>query len=503
MSTSMSPSWLPRPLEYAGSGRLLCGQNGGKTDAPSQLRSRYSGETFGPRPLERQLWGQHSPLPGACGTGSSAPKAVRPRGHEKSGGFALKRTFAIPLPGAGACRRPAAIKQRCGGTNALSMICWKHGVPRSQMSATPDSTIADSSRTIADLRRKLAECEAERDAALAREAATTEVLGVINSSPGGLAPVFDAMLERAMRLCGAAFGVFAIFDEEHYQVVATNGLPLELAEFVRQAVRIHAGSMPDHLRRGENTIQVPDITALGSELRTPGLVAMIELGKARTAVWVALRKDGVAQGFIGVYRQDVRPFSDNQIALLQNFAAQTVIAMENARFIIETREALEQQTATAEVLRTIANSPADAESALDTIAQVTSRLFDASNVNIRRLDADILRYAATFGLGAAEFRARAPEAPLDPRSLPGSAIIEKRQISIDDVRDPVVLERFPSAALIGPSRTRVATPLLREGQAIGAIITQPHRLFEDRVKYGREITGRGIDDMKNFSGYTQ
>ena len=150
------------------------------------------------------------------------------------------------------------------------------------MSATPDSTLADSSRTIADLRRKLAECEAERDAALAREAATTEVLGVINSSPGGLAPVFDAMLERAMRLCGAAFGVFAIFDEEHYQVVATNGLPLELAEFVRQAVRIDAGSMPDHLRRGENTIQVPDITALGSELRTPGLVAMIELGKART-----------------------------------------------------------------------------------------------------------------------------------------------------------------------------------------------------------------------------
>ena len=131
------------------------------------------------------------------------------------------------------------------------------------MSATPDSTLADSSRTIADLRRKLAECEAERDAALAREAATTEVLGVINSSPGDLAPVFDAMLERAMRLCWAAFGVFAIFEEEHYQVVATNGLPRGLAEFVRQAVRIHPGSMPDRLRHGENTIQVPDITALG------------------------------------------------------------------------------------------------------------------------------------------------------------------------------------------------------------------------------------------------
>src|SRR5215469_16305792 len=130
------------------------------------------------------------------------------------------------------------------------------------MSATPDRTLADSSRTSADLRDKLAECEAERDAALAREAATTEVLCVINSSPGDLAPVFDAMLERAMRLCGAAFGVFAIYDEEHYRVVAAHGVPLGLAEFVRKVVRIHPGSMPDRVRHGEDAIQVPDITAL-------------------------------------------------------------------------------------------------------------------------------------------------------------------------------------------------------------------------------------------------
>ena len=194
---------------------------------------------------------------------------------------------------------------------------------------------------------------AETREALDQQTATAEVLQVINSSPGDLPPVFGAMLEKAMRLCGAAFGVFAIYDEEHYRIVATHGLPLGLAEFVRKAIRIHPGSMPDRVRRGEDTIQVPDITALGSELRTPGLVAMIELGNARTTVWVALRKDGVAQGFIGVYRQEVRPFSDKQIALLQNFAAQAVIAMENARLITETREAVEQQTATAEVLQVI------------------------------------------------------------------------------------------------------------------------------------------------------
>ena len=178
--------------------------------------------------------------------------------------------------------------------------------------------------------------------ALEQQTATAEVLQVINSSPGDLAPVFDAMLEKAMRLCGAAFGVFAIYDDEHYRVVANHGVPLGLAEFVRQAVPIHSGSMPDRLRRGEDTIQVVDITALGSELRTPGLVAMIELGNARTAVWVALRKDGIAQGFFGVYRQEVRPFTEKQIALLQNFAAQAVVAMENARLLGELRQRTEE-----------------------------------------------------------------------------------------------------------------------------------------------------------------
>jgi PAS domain S-box-containing protein len=225
--------------------------------------------------------------------------------------------------------------------------------------------LADSQRIIASLRDELDECRGERDKAqrkldertterdeaLAQQTATAEVLQVINSSPGDLAPVFDATLEKAMRLCGADFGIFAIYDEEHYRIVATHGVPLGLAEFVRQAVRIHPGSMPDRLRRGADTIQVPDITALGSELRTPGLIAMIELGNARTAVWVALRKDGVAQGFIGVYRQEVRPFSDKQIALLRNFAAQAVIAMENARLLAELRQRTQELTRREAALR--------------------------------------------------------------------------------------------------------------------------------------------------------
>src|SRR6516165_2636810 len=179
----------------------------------------------------------------------------------------------------------------------------------------PDDTVTDLGQTEAALRRELAARTAERDAALAREAATAEVLGVINSSAGDLAPVFDAILEKALRLCEAAFGILLVREDF-----------------------VHFEDMTK-----EPAYQSGD----------PRQRAFVELGGTRTYVAVALRKDGRLVGTIGAYRREVRPFTDKQIALLQNFAAQAVIAMENARLLAETREALEQQTATAEVLQVI------------------------------------------------------------------------------------------------------------------------------------------------------
>jgi adenylate cyclase len=312
--------------------------------------------------------------------------------------------------------------------------------------------------------------------ALEQQTATAEVLQVINSSPGDLAPVFDAMLENAMRLCGAAFGVFAIYDEEHYRVVATHGVPLGLAEFVRQAVRIHPGSMPDRLRRGEDTIQVRDITALGSELRTPGLVAMIELGNARTAVWVALRKDGVAQGFFGVYRQEVRPFSDKQIGLLQNFAAQAVIAMENARLLTETRErtrdlqeSLEYQTATSDVLKVISQSDADLTYVLQTELDTAARLCAAGlgNIFLRRGDR-LQRMVSSLGL-TAENRADLDANPLavDAHSASGRAVLTGQVAQLADIAADPEYAHVPARA--AGIRTVLGVPLLRDGVPIGSM----------------------------------
>src|SRR3954462_5927227 len=205
----------------------------------------------------------------------------------------------------------------------------------------------------ADLQRRLAEVQrlldqrtaerdealAERDEALAQQAATAEMLQVINASPGDLQPVFDAMLEKALHLCEAAFGSLLRFDGQFFRRTAIRNFPPPLAER-NQPIPPFPGSALERLTRDEPFAMIEDITVDQiTRSGDPGRLAMTAVG-ARTAIWVALRKDDKLLCAFVAYRREVRPFSEKQIALLENFAAQAVIAMANARLLTETREAL-------------------------------------------------------------------------------------------------------------------------------------------------------------------
>src|SRR5262249_39059198 len=210
--------------------------------------------------------------------------------------------------------------------------------------------------------------------ALEQQTATAEVLQVINSSPGDLKPVFDAILEKAHSLCGAEYGVLFTYDAELFLTAAIHGAP---PAFPERQEGIHPGFGFTGLVRGERFLHIHDMVEDAAQRPDDPVPRRLVERAIRTQLAVPLRKDGRLLGIITAHRREVRPFSNKQIALLENFAAQAVIAMENARLLTETREALEQQTATAEVLQVINSSPGDLTPVFDTMLERAMHLCEA------------------------------------------------------------------------------------------------------------------------------
>jgi len=342
------------------------------------------------------------------------------------------------------------------------------------MSATPDSSLANPEQLIADLRRQLAEreaelaeCKAERDEALHRETATAEVLQVINSSPGDPAPVFDAMLEKAMRLCEATHGHVWRFDGEQLHAVSARG-DTRFIEWLQDhsPIRPIPGSAADRVVRGERLVHLTDRREEEAYRDDPVFRGLVDTSGVRASVSVALRKDETLLGMINVYRQEVRSFTEKQIALLENFAAQAVIAMENARLITEAREALEQQTAAAEVLQVINSSPGDLAPVFEAILDKAHTLCGAALGSLFLYDGELFHAAATYGY---------PE-DLAQRLRQGIVLFSTPQLLDDSVRwvhnpDLTLLDNPTARAVSGRGgvRTSLILPLRKDGRLLGAI----------------------------------
>ena len=236
---------------------------------------------------------------------------------------------------------------------------------------------------------------------LEQQTATADVLGVISSSPGDLKPVFATILDKALHLCEAAFGFVTTYDGERFERAAQQGVPDALAAYFGTGMdQPRLGDAHWRLLAGEDLIHSDqkdeDAYRLGNPLRR----AVVDLGGARSALVVALRKDKVLLGALTVYRKEVRPFTDQQVSLVQNFAAQAVIAIENARLLSELRESLQQQTATADVLKVISRSTFDLQTVLHTLVESAVHLCEADKGTITRQRGNVFYRAESYGFSA-------------------------------------------------------------------------------------------------------
>ncbi|HEY6980617.1 GAF domain-containing protein, partial [Reyranella sp.] len=371
-----------------------------------------------------------------------------------------------------------------------------------------------SSQSVPDLRQRidalageLRARTAERDEALAREAAIGEILQVTNTSAGDLAQVLGAMIEKATRLCSAAYGYVWLYDGRQALPVASHAerafgewLLRERGPVVPTRDAPLGRALLDH-----RLIHVVDAHEDPAYAGLPRFRELVDKGGVRTLLHVPLRKGNELLGVITVYRQQRQPFSDAEIRLLEAFAEQAVIAIDNARLLTETREALERQTATAEVLRVISQSPTDVQPVLIAICKAAVRLCGAEDAVISLREGNDRVTAAHEGTLRAGVGSRRP---LERDSGHGLAILDARTVHFPDVQalDPVEYATAVRVAQELGHRAMLAAPLLRDGAAIGSIALrrgEPGAFSPRQIELLETFAAQAVIAIENVRLFTE
>jgi signal transduction histidine kinase len=393
----------------------------------------------------------------------------------------------------------AGLSARRKGGKAGGVPSSRRRPPKSEGSQVQDL----ETRLAESLEREKAKARALTEA-LDQQTATSEILRVISQAPGDLQPVLTAVAQNAARLCDARDVGIVRLDGGSLRMVAGTGVFSEMLapDYNVQDIPATRASVTGRAITERMTIHVHDL-AEESEAEYPHGRALQKRYGHRTMLATPLLREGLAIGAISICRFEVRPFSESQIALLKTFADQGVIAIENVRLFTETKEALERQTATSEILRVISSSPTDVQPVFDAIAESAVRLCDAMFGGIFRVDGDNLRAVGRHGPIAVQGLVM----PIKPGTVAGRTVLERRAVHVTDLQADAA--GFPEGSVIAKElghRTTLGVPLLREETALGAIVVrraEARRFTDKQIALLQTFADQAVIAIENVRLFTE